>query len=329
MISKLALQHFSLSEFIVGGMALATVAVVTLTDRRAVQPGYRLPSQLQGASHPPDLSSNRPQPQRPFDLPRLEITGSIAPPPSEPSGPGDTFGRSPLQAKESTEAPSTNSNIANATWSVAQLPKQPTETVNPPKPELNPENPSDAIWIQARLADLGYFIGSRSGFWGPASRRALRDFKTMNGLREDDRWDTETEQRLSSKQVIPAAETFIGGWAEDIAQCRDGAPLAISSHGAKVAGGECEFRFVKHEAATQWRAQAVCRDGGSSWNANVSLRLTAPKLIWSSERGTATYFRCARSRTSSASPEEIVTPPLIQSIGDWLQGVRKPVFVHE
>lgn len=322
MISKLDLQRFSLSELFIGGMALATVAFVTLMDRGAMQP--RDPASTELTSQSNDLL-----PRRPFDQSRSETTGSINPPPSQSSAPVSAIRDPRLQMGDSAGPSSTNSNIANAFWNAAQVLKPPAEAIDSAKPELNPQNPADAIWVQARLADLGYFTGSRSGVWGPVSRRALRDFKTMNGLQEDDRWDRETEQRLSSKQVVPAAETFIGGWAEDADQCRNGAPLVIGSRGAKVAGGECEFRSVKREAAAEWRVQAVCTDGGSSWNANVSLKLTAPKLIWSSERGTAIYFRCAKARMSLVSPGETGTSPLIQSFGDWLQSVRKFVFVHE
>jgi hypothetical protein len=253
----------------------------------------------------------------------LETTGSI----NLPSrwGSGETIRQSWFSVMESVGPTSANSETNIATLKATQLPKEITEA----EPELNPQNPSDAIWVQARLADLGYFTGSRSGAWGPASRGALRDFKSMNGLQEDDRWDRETEQRLSSREVVPAAKTFIGRWAEDIDQCRNGAALVISSRAAKVAGGECDFRSVKREATTQWRVQAVCTDGGSSWNANVGLQLTAPKLIWSSERGTATYVRCAKLQTSSASPEKSGAVPLPQSFVDWLQGLRKPVFGPE
>jgi hypothetical protein len=68
MISKLDLQRFSVSELAMGGMALATVALVTLIDLRAFQP--------------PDPSSAHPQ--SPLDQSRLETTRSISPPPSEP-----------------------------------------------------------------------------------------------------------------------------------------------------------------------------------------------------------------------------------------------------
>lgn len=324
MISKLDLQRFSLSELVIGGVALAAVAGVTLMDRRAMPPRDPSPTELQGAPQSPDLLS-----RHPFDQSRLETTGSINPPSSELSGAGGALREPRPQLEGSVDALSANPDIANAFWNAAQVPKPSAEAIDSAKPELNPQNPSDAIWVQARLADLGYFTGNRSGVWGPVSRRALRDFKTMNGLQEDDRWDRETEQRLSSKKVVPAADTFIGGWTEDVDQCRNGAPLVIGSRGAKVAGAECDFRSVKREAAAQWRAQAVCTDGGSSWNANVSLKLTATKLIWSSERGTATYFRCAKARMSSASLGETGAPPLIQSLGDWLQSVRKRVFVPE
>ncbi len=168
----------------------------------------------------------------------------------------------------------------------------------PPEPQRNPSNRSDAIWIQAKLHDLGYFADNGNGIWGPASRSALRDFKTMNGLGEDDKWDRETEQRLLSKQNIPASSTFIGGWARSVEECQRfrcvGAPLVIRSRGAETDNVKCSFKSVKRELATMWRVQAACSAGGQSWNANVSLRLTGSNLAWSSENGKETYMRCVK-----------------------------------
>jgi hypothetical protein len=337
MISKLSLQRFSATELAMGGVALVTVVLVTFIDLRASQPSVPPTAQTQPAMQPgvpstaqaqsalqPGVSSAV-QPQSPGDQSRLESTGSIDPPPSELSEPR-VASREPVE--ETVDSPSANSNTANSNtaWNVAVLPKQTAETAASPEPALNPQNPTDAIWVQARLADLGYFTGTRSGVWGPVSRNALRDFKSMNGLQEDDQWDKETEQRLASKQVIPAAKTFLGGWAEDTDQCRSGAPLVINSRAAKAAGGECDFRSVKRDTPARWHVEAVCTDGGSSWNANVNLKLNAPKLIWSSERGTATYVRCPKSSTSSASLGDKGT--LVQSFQDWLRGVKKQVFVH-
>jgi len=168
----------------------------------------------------------------------------------------------------------------------------------PPEPERNPSNRSDAIWIQTKLRDLGYFAGIGNGVWGPASRSALRDFKTMNALQEDDKWDRETEQRLLSKQNVPASSTFIGGWAQSVEECKrfrgSSAPLVIRSRGAETDSVKCSFRSVKREVATMWRIQAACSAAGQSWNANVSLKLVGSNLNWSSERGSETYVRCVK-----------------------------------
>jgi hypothetical protein len=168
----------------------------------------------------------------------------------------------------------------------------------PPEPERNPSNRSDALWIQTKLRDLGYFAGNGTGIWGPVSRYALRDFKTMNGLAEDEKWDRETEHRLSSKQNLPASSTFIGGWAQSAEECQKfngaGAPLVIRSRGADTENVKCSFRSIKREQlATNWRVQATCTAGGQSWNASVSLKLTGSNLNWSSENGKETYVRCS------------------------------------
>jgi len=182
----------------------------------------------------------------------------------------------------------------------AQPARRVQEAALPPPPELerNPSNRSDAIWIQAKLHDLGYFAGNGNGIWGPASRSALRDFKAMNGLAEDDKWDRETEQRLVSKQNVPAFSTFIGGWAQSVEECQHfrgvGAPLTIHSRAAETDNVKCSFRSVKREVATMWRIQAACSAAGQSWNANVSLRLTGSSLAWSSENGKETYVRCVK-----------------------------------
>jgi Putative peptidoglycan binding domain len=168
----------------------------------------------------------------------------------------------------------------------------------PPEAVRSPSDRSDAIWIQTKLRDLGYLAANGSGVWGVASRNALRDFKTMNGLAEDDKWDRETEQRLLSKQNVPAASTFIGGWAQSVEECQrfrgPGAPLVIRSRGAETDSVKCTFRSIKREVATAWRIQAACSAGGQSWNANVSLKLAGSNLNWSSENGKETYVRCAK-----------------------------------
>jgi Putative peptidoglycan binding domain len=163
---------------------------------------------------------------------------------------------------------------------------QTAEATVPPPAEIqrSPLNRSDAIWIQERLHDLGYFSSNRDGVWDAVSRNALHDFKSMNGLSADDRWDKETEQRLSSGRGIRADSTFIGGWATDIDQCQrgreHGAPIVITSRVAETGSAQCTFRTITREVATWWRVTAMCSAGKNSWAANLQLRLTTPNLTW-------------------------------------------------
>ncbi|SRR6266487_222774 len=171
------------------------------------------------------------------------------------------------------------------------------ETAETPLGEArNPLNHSDALWIQKRLQDLGYYFGHADGVWGASSRSALRDFKAIHGLQENDTWDKETEERLSSGQNIQPSNIFLGRWAVDFAQCRqlqDGtAPININAHRAETIGGACNFRSVKREGTNSWRIHALCSADGNSWNANIVLKLIGSKLHWSSERGTEMYVRC-------------------------------------
>jgi hypothetical protein len=349
-------QPFSRAEITAGSVALVAVVVVAFVGLHAPQPQDSSPSTLVAAAAPSNTSNakiptqpevagsvDRPpsEPQLPAPAPsntsnakiptQPEVTGSVDRAPSEPQLPAPVW-----RPDDPVVANPTGPRVS--TFAATEPPKEPAATeplketaavaLPPPDTDLNPQNPSDAIWMQARLGDLGYFSATRSGVWGPASRSALRDFKSMNGLQEDDHWDRETEQRLSSRQVIPAAKTFVGGWAQDINQCENardrGAPIVISSRAARTAGGACDFRSVKREASALWRVQAVCTAGGYSWNANVKLQLSAPNLIWSSERGTATYVRCSKPELDGSGPvhhEAVRAPELAQVLRDFVSRI--------
>src|SRR5262249_61936870 len=111
------------------------------------------------------------------------------------------------------EAPATRAGTATQ----PEKPRQNEAAATAPRadPGRNPLKKSDAIWIQTKLRELGYFSGDATGLWGSASRNALRDFKSVNELPGDDHWDRDTEQKLASKQGVPASSTFIGGWLGD------------------------------------------------------------------------------------------------------------------
>ena len=193
---------------------------------------------------------------------------------------------------------------SSSTGAVASNAAQPFGTApDPPRQGARRTtlNRADATWIQTRLRDLGYFSSHVSGTWGTASRNALRDFRSMNGLGDDDRWDGDTEQRLLSRHAVRAGRTFIGGWTAEAGSCQavgdHGAPLVIDSRGARTTDAACDFRSVQRAIEGKWRVTAVCSAGGRSWTAHIGLALVGTTLRWSSERGTATYTRCPASQT--------------------------------
>lgn len=281
MKSRVEQRPFSASEFTVGSLALILVVVVSVLGLRPRAPDPLPPSP--SSAQPPKIQSR---------LPSHRVS------PSEPSGGSSIFDVfRPSSSRSETGEPNTpNSSVARVQTAPAAQPPKEEAAIPPSGTERDPQNRPDAIWIQAKLSDLGYFSGSRNGVWGATSRSALRDFKIMNGLPENDRWDKETEQRLSSREVVAASKTFIGGWADGNDQCGadGGPPIVISSRSAKTEGGECDFRSIKREGTGHWRVDAVCTSEGNSWNANIDLKVSLPNLIWTSERGTTTYVRCGK-----------------------------------
>jgi hypothetical protein len=166
------------------------------------------------------------------------------------------------------------------------------DTYYPPPPgaTANPLNPPDAINLQNRLAALGFFTGQSDGVWGPASRNALRAFKIKNGLTPDDEWNAETERTLAGDRAIRAAETFLGGWGDDAADCLS-APIRISEREAKSANSICKFGTVRRED-NGWRVQAVCTAGGRTWSDNIRLSVSDGRLAWSTDTLTKVYIKC-------------------------------------
>jgi Putative peptidoglycan binding domain len=212
-----------------------------------------------------------------------------------------------LRSEDSEDAPPRQSaqepprqSAPEPPWRSAQEPPRPTGA------ERNPLNRSDATSIQRRLHELGYYSGDsdEKGVWGVSSRRALRDFKRMNGLQDDDKWDRDTEAQLLSGPGVHASRTFIGRWTLDADECLrrdDGTQLVIDARGAEAASGKCEFRSFKQDSANSWRIRAVCSASGKSWSADIGLKLNGPQLQWSSERGTETYVRCLKSPDAPTS----------------------------
>jgi hypothetical protein len=108
--------------------------------------------------------------------------------------------------------------------------------------------------------------------------------------------DAAPEPRPAALEQPPSAASYVGAWARSRADCfqTNAPPLAISAGRADSFGGimgSCEFEEIQRDGAG-WRTRARCSADGKNWTANVQLRVSGSTLVWSSERGRATYYRC-------------------------------------
>jgi len=177
------------------------------------------------------------------------------------------------------------------------MPRAADTTATFPKPLLDLGQTEDAKRVQRRLIELGFLFGTADGHWGPRSEKALRDFRSAQGIGNSDTWE-KAQQDLFSAAAARASttETFVGGWGINADQCRqalDGrSRLKISTSRAEAFNTTCQFNSTQRESANEWRIRAACADEHDRWNANIRLTLAEGRLTWTSERGTATYLRC-------------------------------------
>ena len=148
--------------------------------------------------------------------------------------------------------------------------------------------------IKSRLHDLGFLSFAKSSVWDVGARNALRDFKVANSLSNNDTWDLETSNKLSSHTAVRFDHSIIGNWST--APCRSAKPtdtrLSINSRRSKSsAGSVCEFHDLK-VTVREWSVKAACSQGDKHWTAKGKFSLTADKLVWTSERDIISYFRC-------------------------------------
>jgi len=172
----------------------------------------------------------------------------------------------------------------------------PATTRDTPKPSVGAASLSreNVRQIQARLRELGFLSSANTGEWDASSRDALRDFKLVNHLPHNDKWDVRTGEKLHSQTAVRADRSFIGNWST--APCRSATTkdmrLSINSRRTKSSTGSvCKFNDIASDNG-EWRVQATCSQGDRHWTANGKLALTANKLVWSSEQDVTSYFRC-------------------------------------
>jgi hypothetical protein len=256
-------KPFSLPEFLGGGIALASVALIAFGGMRIVQPQNTLPAPKRYA--PVSIESSEGLAELSLDQPRelSDVAGAR----HDVQSPDARLGTGSSMPTESNGAeaprpPAVDHSAAPAAEGAVGPPIQ--------RHGIDAESPSV-------FTDV---------IWGRPLSGSSRDIRLANNERRS----------VPDPSNVHTESSFIGGWADDVGGCRTRrkAPLVISSHAAKTASGECDFGFVAREAANRWRVTAICAADGSFWRANIALKLMEPNLTWSSERGTETYVRCRR-----------------------------------
>jgi hypothetical protein len=92
--------------------------------------------------------------------------------------------------------------------------------------------------------------------------------------------------------------SFAGVWAPTSKACspksndRQLLPAVINEDGAWAGEVSCRFRRIKQSGDVAV-ATSTCSNGRQRWTAKVRLAVMGDRLIWSSERGSQTYVRCA------------------------------------
>lgn len=170
---------------------------------------------------------------------------------------------------------------------------------------INPLNRNDAARLHNKLRELGYYRANNNSLWSAASRDALKEFKTRNGLAADDVWDIATEQILmaaaapSSPADIEAAfsASIAGAWTTDAKACQgpsagsDALVVTITTKGAETDGARCDFQSLSGSGVS-WKVAAVCTIAGEVRKTSISLTRLNEVLTWSSVKGSTKYLRC-------------------------------------
>ncbi|MGO4389072.1 peptidoglycan-binding protein [Microvirga sp. 2YAF29] len=157
---------------------------------------------------------------------------------------------------------------------------------------LNPLNKPDAVRVQHRLSELGFYSGAGDGVWGLGSRYSLRDFKAVNNLPGDDSWDARTEKALYGSRVTRADETVIGVWARESTYCptpggNASNSLRITSYELEGLGRECKVLGLSR-SAKNWTVTVECPAGIG----NLGYVLSNGRLYREEDLLRYAYVRC-------------------------------------
>ena len=252
------------------------------------------PSDNRIAANPAFDSRLMPPPvaQAPFNWPEPTYSGSQpAANNSLKTSPDAALAPPPIDSTPSKlPEPTTLTPMPNAPLDIAPSPDQ---LISEGKEVRSVNNREDVRWIQTRLAELGYLRRPASGMWDAPSRMALRDFKIMNKLVNNDTWDAETEKAFGPASALRADESFLGSWSET-APCDSSlpAPMVITSRRATASsGGFCDFLNISPDSGG-WRIRTRCSDAGQKWTYDIRFSVSSGRLVWDGKSGKTTYFRC-------------------------------------
>jgi predicted RNase H-like HicB family nuclease len=103
---------------------------------------------------------------------------------------------------------------------------------------------------------------------------------------------SEATSDLTKRDIV------VGVWSPEGGVCsardfqRGVLPAVISADGAWAGDTFCVFR-KKQQTESGWRVLAECSSPREHWTSNVRLSVSENRLVWTSQRGTETYARCA------------------------------------
>lgn len=150
------------------------------------------------------------------------------------------------------------------------------------------------------MAILGYYEGASDGNWSAPTRIALRNFKAMNGLPNDEAWDAATERGFNAGTALRAAASIVGRWSRNVKSCQgrasgENAPIVIGGKGIEGGAIICEFASLQRVGTTStWNADASCTKGPAG-KAKFRMTVVADTLTLTAPSGTTSYTRCPRA----------------------------------
>jgi hypothetical protein len=103
---------------------------------------------------------------------------------------------------------------------------------------------------------------------------------------------------LASRPERNASVHFAGVWAPTPNACSPKTnngrllPAVIDEDGAWAGEVSCRFRRIK-QSGNVAVVTSTCSDGRERWTTKVRLAVLGDRLVWSSDRGSQTYVRCA------------------------------------